>query len=188
MNALPIFDRLVERATDQHGYVTSRDARELGIDPPQLRLMARRGRLEHVHHGVYRIPVLPRSEYDELARAVAWSGGRGVVSYESALVLHGLSDVYPARVHLTVAQSNAPRSRGGELIRVHRRKLTSAEVIRVSNLPVTTVLRTIVDCREAGTDPYQLRRAIDTAEAEGDLARSEAMQLRQVFEAAAGDR
>lgn len=86
-------DQILERAVDQHGYITTRDARELGIDPTQLRLMAARGRLERVTRGVYRVPVLPRSEHDELAEAVAWTLGRGVVSHESALVLHGLSDV-----------------------------------------------------------------------------------------------
>jgi predicted transcriptional regulator of viral defense system len=46
-----IWDRLVERAAEQHGYVTTRDARELGIDPTQLRLLAARGRLERTGRG-----------------------------------------------------------------------------------------------------------------------------------------
>ncbi len=85
-----IWDRLVERGAEQHGYVTTRDAREFGIDPTQLRLLAARGRLEHAGRGVYRVPVLPRGEHDDLAAAVAWTLGRGVISYESALALHDL--------------------------------------------------------------------------------------------------
>ena len=53
-----IWDRLVERAAETHGYVTTRDARELGIDPTQLRLLAARGRLKRTGRGVYRVPVL----------------------------------------------------------------------------------------------------------------------------------
>ncbi|MBK7272652.1 MAG: type IV toxin-antitoxin system AbiEi family antitoxin domain-containing protein [Actinomycetales bacterium] len=41
---MTIRDQVLERAVAQHGYVTTRDARELGIDPTQLRLMAARGR------------------------------------------------------------------------------------------------------------------------------------------------
>lgn len=173
-----LWDRLVERAAEQHGYLTTRDARDLGVDPTQLRLLAARGRLERTGRGVYRVPVLPRGVHDELAAAIAWTLGRGVVSHESALALHGLADVNPPRVHLTVPRDNHPRAAGGALYRTHRRELDSADVTRVDSLPVTTVARTIRDCAATGTDPYQLRRAIDAAEREGTLRRATAAELR----------
>ncbi|MCO5300732.1 MAG: hypothetical protein M9886_12330 [Candidatus Nanopelagicales bacterium] len=43
---------------------------------------------------------------------------------------------------------------------------------------MTTVQRTIRDCLADGTDPYQLRLAVDQAEAGGSLRRSEAEVLR----------
>jgi predicted transcriptional regulator of viral defense system len=171
-------DRVVERAAEQHGYVTTRDARELGIDPTQLRLMSARGRLERVGRGVYRVPLLPRTQHDELAEAVAWTLGRGVVSHESALVLHGLSDVSPSRIHLTVPRDNHPRAAGGELYRLHRRTLGPSDVTEHDDIPVTTVERTIRDCLTDGTDPYQLRLAVDQAKTEGSLRRREAEALR----------
>lgn len=81
------------------------------------------------------------TEHDDLAEAVAWTLGRGVVSHESARVLHGISDEH-------------------------------------DDIPVTTVERTSLDCLADGTDPYQLRLAVDQAEAEGSLRRSEAEALR----------
>ena len=119
---MAIWDQLVERAAEQHGYVTTRDARDLGINPTQLRLLAARGPLDQVGRGAYRVRVSPWREHDDLAEAVAWSLGRGVVSHESALVLHGLSDVNPSRVHLTVPRENHPRAAGGDLYRMHRRR------------------------------------------------------------------
>ena len=50
-------DRVLERAVEQHGYITTRDARAIGVDPAQLRVMAARGRLERVGRGAYRVPV-----------------------------------------------------------------------------------------------------------------------------------
>lgn len=173
-----IRDRVLERAAEQHGYVTTRDARALGIDPTQLRLMAARGRLERVARGVYRVPQLPRTQHDDLAEAVAWTLGRGVVSHESALALHGISDVSPPRIHLTVPRDNHPRAAGGELYRLHRRALDPADVTEHDDIPVTTAVRTIRDCLAAGTDPYQLRLAIEQAESEGVLRRGEAEVLR----------
>ena len=175
---MAIWDQLLERAAEQHGYVTTRDARDLGIDPTQLRLLAARGRLERVGRGAYRVPVLPRGEHDELAEAVAWSLGRGVVSHESALVLRGLSDVNPSRVHLTVPRDNHPRAAGGDLYRLHRRALPASDVTEADGIPVTTVPRTVRDCLADGTDPYQLRLAIDRAEAEGIVRRAAADELR----------
>jgi predicted transcriptional regulator of viral defense system len=179
---MTIRDRLVECAVEQHGYVTTRDARNLGIDPTQLRLLAGRGRLEHVGRGVYRVLVLPRSEHDEFAAAVAWTLGRGVISHESALALHDLADVNPPRIHLTVPRNNHPRAAGGELCAVHRRELPGEDIIWVDGIPVTTVARTIVDCIAAGTDLYQLRAAIDRAEAAGSLRRTVAARLRAALD------
>lgn len=175
---MQVWDRLVERAAEQHGYVTTRDARDLGIDPAQLRLLAARGRLDRVARGVYRAKVLPRGRHDDLAEAVAWTLGRGVLSHESALVLHGIADVNPSRVHLTVPRDNHPRAAGGELYRMHRRNLRAADVTEADGIAVTTVERAIRDCLADGTDPYQLRLAIDRAEAEGLLRTSVAESLR----------
>lgn len=179
---MSIGDQVLERAIEHHGYVTTRDARELGIDPTQLRLMAARGRLERVARGVYRVPVLPRTEYDELAEAIAWTLGRGVVSHESALVLHGLSDLNPSRIQLTVPRDNHPRAAGGELYRLHRRVLKPEDVTEKNDLPVTTVVRTIRDCLAAGTDPAQLRRALDQAVTEGLVRPREVDALREAID------
>lgn len=165
----PIFDSLVETASDHHGYVTTLQARETGVDPTQLRLLAGRGRLEHVARGVYRVPVLPRSPHDDLAFAIAWARGRAIISHESALVLHNLSDVNPSVVHLTAPPDNYPRAQGGGPTRVHRREVPIADVTVVEGLPVTTVARTIMDCHELGTDPAQLRLAIRQARQAGEL-------------------
>jgi len=109
---------------------------------------------------------------------VAWTLGRGVISHESALVLHGISDVNPSRVHLTVPRDNHPRAAGGELYRLHRRKLPAGDVTEADGIPTTTVDRSIRDCLADGTDPYQLRLAIDRAEAEGLLRKAAAEVLR----------
>ena len=162
---MKLWDQVVARAAEHHGYVTTRDARDLGIDPTQLRLLAARGRLERIGRGVYRVSVLPRREHDELAAAVAWT-------------LHNLSDVNPSRVHLTVPRDNHPRAAGGDLYRLHRRNLATSDVTEVDGIPTTTAERTIRDCIASGSDPYQVRIAIERAEAEGLIRRIATQELR----------
>ncbi|MBS9535467.1 type IV toxin-antitoxin system AbiEi family antitoxin domain-containing protein [Mycobacterium sp. M1] len=179
---MAIWDQLVGLAAEQHGYVTTRDARDIGVDPVQLRILAARGRLEHTGRGVYRVPVLPRGEHDDLAIAVSWAQGRGVISHESALSLHALADVNPSRIHLTVPRNNHPRAAGGELYRLHRRDLQPTDITSIDGIPVTTAARTIKDCLTSGTDPYQLRAAIEQAEAAGTVRRAAATELRAALD------
>ena len=134
--------------------------------------------------GAYRVSILPRREHDDLAAAVAWTLGRSVVSHESALILHHLSEVNPPRVHLTVPRDNYPRAAGGDLFRLYRRALDASDVTEVDGIPATGVARTIRDCLAGGTDPYQLRLAIDRAEAEGLLRCQVVDELRDEVSAA----
>ena len=149
----PIFDSLVETASDHHGYVTMLQARAAGADPTQLRLLAGSGRLEHVARGVYRVPVL-----------------------------HDLSNVNPSVVHLTAPPDNYPRAQGSGPVRIHRRHLPVNDVTVVDGLPVTTVARTIVDCQELGTDPAQLRLAISNARQSGELSASQAAKIKMLMD------
>lgn len=129
------------------------------------------------------MPLLPRGEHDDFAEAVAWSLGRAVISHESALVLHGLSDVNPARVHLTTADpSNHPRGQGGNLYHIHRKLLLSSHITLVDGIPVTTAERTIADCAVAGVDPQQLDLALEQAAAMGLLSTTAANSLRTKIE------
>jgi predicted transcriptional regulator of viral defense system len=99
-----------------------------------------------------------------------------------AVVLHALADVNPSRIHLTVPRDNHPRAAGGELYRLHRRDLQATDITSVDGIPVTTVARTIKDCLNTGTDPHQLRSAIERAEAEGTLRRGPAAELRAALD------
>src|SRR5918992_4403879 len=97
-----VFTTLLDQAHQQYGFLTPDDARELGIDPAQLRIMAARHTLEHRGHGLYRMPVVPPTELDAYMEATLWTGRRGVLSHATALDLYELCDVNPSAIHLTV--------------------------------------------------------------------------------------
>src|SRR5689334_19100432 len=89
--------RLVAVAQRQGGYVTAKQARRAGFDYSHLAYHAGAGNLVRAGHGLYRVPELARSPHDQLVRLVLWSRGRddrpqAVVSHDSALALHELSD------------------------------------------------------------------------------------------------
>jgi len=98
---------------------------------------------------------------------VAWlplRGAAAVVSHESALELHELSDVIPDAVHLTVPRSERGlRRREGVRLHTTSRPPSEAEVQTIAGLPVTNPERSIVDSLEAGAQPEQIELAVRQA-------------------------
>jgi predicted transcriptional regulator of viral defense system len=86
---------------------------------------------------------------------------RSVVSHETALELHDLSDVMSQYVHLTVSRiiRNLPKLPG---VRIHTstRPLGPSDVVLREGVRVTSVPRTIVDSADAGTGPEQIEMAV----------------------------
>ncbi|MPZ00543.1 MAG: hypothetical protein GEU97_21705 [Actinophytocola sp.] len=171
--------KLWEVALDQHGYVTSADARALGINVVELGKLAYRRQLERVGYGVYRFPQLPVDEFDAHMLATLWAGSRGVLSHDTALELYELCDINPDKIHITVPGRYQPRRRGGELYVVHREDLGSEQVRRFENIPIVTAITAIDQGIRSGVPSYLLRQAVQAArtrglvprEAEADLVR-----------------
>ena len=167
-----------EIAADHFGYVTVEQAREAGVSPKTLHAMARRGTLEHVSTGLYRVSAFPPSPRSEYMEASLWPRGvRGVVSHDSALVLHELSDVNPARIHLTVPRSYRINRAVPALYAVHRADLAEQEMESVDGILVTSPARTILDCHRAHLGPALVRQAIEDGVRRGVLGAAEAERL-----------
>lgn len=173
------YNTVVDLAAEQHGYVTTAQARESGVSADTLRKMAARGAIDRVAWGLYRVPTLPPSEYSEFMEAALWPADRtGVISHESALSLYGLSDVNPGQIHITLpADYRTHRDIPGRF-HLHHSDLDDSEIRRVEGVPVTTPDRTLRDCHEAGVGTRLLRQAIDEGQREGYLTPQEADSLR----------
>src|SRR5580704_831275 len=130
------FTTLLDHAQRQYGYLTPEDARKLGVDPTQLRLMAARHTLEHLGHGLYRMPMVPVTQLDAYMEAILWTGRRGVLSHETALDLYELCDVNPSAIHLAVPSGFRTRKTVPEIYRLHRFDLDPGEVGSHEGIPI----------------------------------------------------
>jgi hypothetical protein len=128
-------------AEEQHGVVARRQllAAGLGEDAIQHRLAT--ARLHRLHRGVYAVGHRAVSREARLMAAVLASGPGAVLSHRSAASLWGLRDHVGGSVEVT----NARKSTSSPAIRRHWSTLPPDEVSRRSNIPVTTVPRTILD-------------------------------------------
>ncbi|MFI4990693.1 MAG: type IV toxin-antitoxin system AbiEi family antitoxin domain-containing protein [Solirubrobacterales bacterium] len=172
-----IFTVLLDHAQRQYGYLTPEDARELDVDPTQLRLMAARQTLEHLGHGLYRMPMVPATKLDAYMEAVLWTGRRGVLSHETALDLYELCDVNPSAIHLTVPSGFRTRKVVPEIYRLHRLDLDPVEVGWHEGIPIVTPERAILGGIEQALGWQLIDQAIETARARGLITKPAAKRL-----------
>ena len=97
-------DIVRETAFDQYGFFTTRDAIEAGIPAGELPKLAARGGLENVAYGLYRVPEVPPTDFDQFAEAIFRVGEGAYLHRESVLTLFRLADVNPRQVSVAVAR------------------------------------------------------------------------------------
>ncbi len=160
--------RLLAIAARQSGYFTAAQALDAGYSYPAQGYHAKRGNWLRVDRGIYRFPEWPTGPRDDLVRWSLWSRGRAVVSHETALSVHELGDVDPARVHL-IAPPNFRQKNPGVVI--HRAGLAPRDVQEHEGFDVTTPLRSLLDVAAGELDLDQLGQAIAEALARGMATR-----------------
>ncbi len=177
-----IYSRLLEFATDQYGYVSTDDARTLEVSPRRLKLLAERGSLVRIARGLYRFPaeVVPLTPLDQYMEATKWPAGRGMLSHETALAAYDLSDVNPAKVHVTVPRGyRIRRKEVPEVFEFHHADLADEETASLEGIPIVSPARAIRDAHASHLGGALVGQAIDDGERTGRLRRAQAQELRK---------
>lgn len=169
--------KLYRIAEAQRGYFTTKQARACGYVSAHHPYHVRTGEWIRERRGIYRLARFPRTDEDQFALWSLWSRGRddqpvGVYSHQTALSLHELSDVMPAKLHMTVPRGfrrNAPVPR---VLALHKADLQPKEIEEREGYRVVAPLRAIADLVAEGTeDRSQLRRALRQALDRGLITR-----------------
>ena len=158
----PRWNRLYETSSAQEGYFTTAQAAQAGYSPQLLAKYLRNGQIVRVRRGIYRLVHFPPGDNEDLVVLWLWSGRIGVFSHETALALHQLSDVLPAKVHLTVPSAwKARRIHVPSGVALHFSDLTDDDSTWAGAVRVTSAGRTVIDCATAQVSPDLLRQAIN---------------------------
>lgn len=132
-------------ALDNHGYVTTGDARELGVPPGELSKLAARSGLTNVGYGLYRFDEAPGSPHDQYHEAVLRVGEGAHLTRDAVLALHDLALVNPRRIRVGL-----PRRTEAQLpawIEVVREDIPTEDLTSYDRIPSTTVARALIDCQ-----------------------------------------
>src|SRR3989442_5497900 len=170
----PDWDRLYETALAQEGHFTTQQALDAGYSSQLLVKYLASGKLTRVRRSVYRLKYFPPGQQEDLVALWLWSDRAGVFSHETALMLHELSDVLPARAHLTLpANWRNRRLRVPDGVVLHYADVLKPDRAWVGAVPVTSPARTLTDCAADYVSPEFLSSAVSQALARGIVSRSQ---------------
>lgn len=169
-------------AEDQAGYFTAAQARAAGLHQVRLVQLAQQGDIERISRGVYRFTRFPVSHLGHYMEAVLWPQVRrpevvGVISHQTALSIHELSDVNPARIHLTLPTNVRLRREVPKVLVIHYADLSPDDVERVEGVPVTTPTRSIRDAHASHLGNDIVAQAIADGRRSGALSMAKAESL-----------
>jgi predicted transcriptional regulator of viral defense system len=171
--------RLFEIAESQQGFFTIKQAKAAGFAENTHPYHVQVGNWIREHRGIYRLAMFPVSEHPDLVQWALWSRNRnevteGVYSHQTALSFFELSDLNPAKLHMTVPTRFRRNSAIPGILVLHYADLDATDIQSAQGFRVTRPLRTIIDVAEADTvERGFLRQAIRQALERGLITRSE---------------
>ena len=173
------FQRLYENAEAQQGFFTAKQAKAAGFAENTHPYHVQAGNWIREHRGIYRLALFPQTDHPDLAIWSLWSRNRhevteGVYSHQTALSLHELSDVNPAKLHMTVPPRFRRNSEIPSILILHYDIVPPQDIQTTQGFQFTRPLRTIVDVAETGTvERAFVRQAVRQAFDRGLIKRSD---------------
>ena len=173
-------------AASQGGYFTAAQAKRAGFSDNNHIFHVRSGSWIREWRGIYRLARFPLRDDCQCSLWGVWSSSRdgeprGVYSHETALSLFGLSDLQPAKLHMTVPRGYRRHGRIPGVLVLHHADLGEEECEERSGFRVTRPFRTLIDLIRVGTaSPEFIRQAVEEALASGYLTRAQYRKLEQM--------
>jgi predicted transcriptional regulator of viral defense system len=177
--------RLYGIAEVQHGFFTTKQAKAAGFADNTHSYHVQAGNWIREHRGIYRLANFPQAERPDLTLWSLWSKNRaeavqGVYSHQTALSLHDLSGVMPAKLHITVPMNFRRNSEIPRVLVLHYADLPDGDIEVVQGVRVTKPMRTILDLLSDGEVPLgTLRQAVHEGLRRGVIRRSETAEAKR---------
>lgn len=159
----PDYRGLSALAAGQHGLFRADQAQVYGFSHSRLYELIKQGRLERRARGIYRFRDLPSSAHDDIAEAWLRVGPDAIASHETALSLHGLTDLMPTKFHFTVPRSSRGRRPiPGIMLHTYLPSIAvpNNAVQTVEGIPTMRPEVAVIQAAADGTDPSQIEAAV----------------------------
>jgi predicted transcriptional regulator of viral defense system len=163
-------DKLREIALDQYGYVTFAQAMGSGVSQPAVSMLVKRQRLRRVAQGVYRVPQIAPTKYDNYMLALLWTGvPEACLSHDTALDLYEVCDINPSEIHITVSKKRRIKRKGGDGYILHKQDLEPSQISWFEGMQMVTLPQAILQCIQNGAPSHILNQAMNNGKKRGLL-------------------
>ncbi len=172
-------DQLYRIAEPQFGYFTTKQAKRAGYTENNFSHHTNIGSWIKPYRGIYRLAHFPESQNSQLVLWSLWSRNRddipqAVYSHDTALQLHELSDIMPAKLHITVPQTFRRNSDKPAILILHKADLPEDDIQEMHGFRCTSPLRTLIDLIDGETvSPDLIKQAVREGLAKGLITRHE---------------
>src|ERR1017187_973796 len=176
--------RLFEIAEQQQGFFTTKQAKAAGFAENTHPYHVQVGNWIREHRGIYRLALFPSADRPDLVLWALWSRNRneeveGVYSHHTALSICDLSDLNPAKLHMTVPIHFRRNSEIPGILVLHYADLLESDITAAQGFKFTRPLRTILDLIEAGTVERRfIRQGLRQAVTRGLITRQQIRNTR----------
>jgi hypothetical protein len=155
-------DKLTQIAQHHEGYFTRVDARSAGASDAVFDALVSEHKIAEAASDVFHLNHVARSDHEQHVSVWLQTDRQGVLSHETALLLHELSDILPQRLHITVPPGFDPGARQFDpTVELLRGDVADDEKCWLGPVPYTSALRTLRDCIAIGVSPDLIEQAIE---------------------------
>jgi predicted transcriptional regulator of viral defense system len=147
--------KIFEVANGQYGFFTARQAIKAGFAETNHPYHVRAGNWIKEGRGIYRLAHFPLAERWDLMLWYLWSRNRkdipqGVYSHATAFSIFDLSDLNPAKLHMTVPAGFRRGTPIPKILVLHKADLGAGDTTTRFGVKVTHPMRTVIDLITAG--------------------------------------
>lgn len=169
------YDEIYDIAIENHGLITSAEAKDLGVTDQNINMLARRGRLTRRGQGVYKLVRYVPTPYDAYAEAVVLVGPSAYLYGESVIAMLELAPTNPSRVFVATP-SRVRKKLPGHIVLIN----ADDAVAYYEGIPSQSVFDAIRACQKTMM-PERLEVATNEAERQGYITSEQAKALLRVL-------
>lgn len=148
-------EALFALAEGQQGFFTTAQARKAGYRDNTHPYHVRTGDWIREWRGIYRLARFPYQAESQWVLWSLWSRDlrgkvQGVYSHQTALTMHDMTDLMPAKIHLSVPETFRRRAAEPKALVLHRASIPKSDREARQGYVVTRPLRTLLDLLDEG--------------------------------------
>lgn len=154
-------DKLFEIADRQQGFFTAKQAISCGFFRSNFFRKVESGEWAKEICGIYRLARYPISAQPDLVVFSLWSRNRedipqGIWCRETAMEIHGLSDLLPNKLHMSVPKKFRKGTPIPSVLSLHYEEIERSRVEQREGFQVTSLVQTLVDIANDSRIPGDL--------------------------------